>query len=196
MAAKEIVRPGGRSARVQECVHRAVQALLAEGHREDLTVPQVAARAGVTPSTIYRRWGDLPALLADVAVQRLRPDTGPRDTGALCSDLQAWAEQYQEEMSSEPGHAMMRDVLASHAERRPASKCAALVRAQLELIRERALVRGETPPGIDTLMDRIVAPIVYRLLFDDTPMEDGYASALVATVLGEGGVSDHARHAA
>ncbi len=83
MAIKEGLRPGGRSARVQESIHSAVRDLLQEQDRATLTVPQIAARAGVTPSTIYRRWGDLPALLADVAIARLRPDSEPANTGSL-----------------------------------------------------------------------------------------------------------------
>src|ERR1700758_2252983 len=66
-------RPGGRSARVQKAVHRAVRELQADGGKGELTVPAVAARAGVTPSTIYRRWGTLSRLLSDVALERLRP---------------------------------------------------------------------------------------------------------------------------
>ena len=62
MAIKEGLRPGGRSARVQESIHSAVRALLQEQERSTVTVPQIAARAGVTPSTIYRRWGDLSQL--------------------------------------------------------------------------------------------------------------------------------------
>ena len=64
-----------------------------------MTVPQIAARAGVTPSTIYRRWGDLAALLADVALARKRPDSEPAETGSQRSDKRAWAEQYLDEMS-------------------------------------------------------------------------------------------------
>lgn len=112
MAVREGLRLGGRSARVQESVHQAVNALLGEIARDEITVVQVAARAGVTPSTIYRRWGDLPTLLADVAVKRFYPDTGPADTGSLRNDLETWAQSYQEEMSSAPGRAMTRDVLA------------------------------------------------------------------------------------
>ena len=51
MAIKEGIRTGGRSARVQQSVHNAVRALLQEHDRACLTVPMVAARAGVTPST-------------------------------------------------------------------------------------------------------------------------------------------------
>jgi hypothetical protein len=48
-------------------------------------------------------------LLADVALARMRPDSEPANTGSLRGDLQAWAEQYLDEMSSEPGRNMMRD---------------------------------------------------------------------------------------
>lgn len=100
MSPRPMTRPGGRSARVQESVHAAVRALEAEQGRAALTVPLVAARAGVTPSTIYRRWGDLQELLSDVAVERLRPEAPPADHGALRTDLEAWAEQFLEEMAS------------------------------------------------------------------------------------------------
>ncbi|MGH8405383.1 MAG: TetR/AcrR family transcriptional regulator, partial [Pseudomonas sp.] len=115
MAIKEGLRPGGRSARVQESVHSAVRELLEEQDRSSVTVPQIATRAGVTPSTIYRRWGDLAALLADVAMARLRPDSEPADTGSLRGDLRAWGEQYRDEMSSDLGREMMRDVQCSQA---------------------------------------------------------------------------------
>jgi AcrR family transcriptional regulator len=45
-------RPGGRSARVRAAVHRAVEELLAEGPAEALTVPVIAARAGVHATTV------------------------------------------------------------------------------------------------------------------------------------------------
>jgi AcrR family transcriptional regulator len=187
MAAREGLRPGGRSARVQESVHHAVNALLAEMPREDLTVPQVAARAGVTPSTIYRRWGDLQTLLADVAVQRFYPDNGPADTGALQSDLETWAQGYQEEMSSAPGRAMTRDVLAGTSAdgRTPACQCAAITRSQVQMILDRAIARGESPPDVHAVMDCVVAPIMYRLLFDDTPIDPAFARTRVAMLLDE-----------
>ncbi|QXG79911.1 TetR/AcrR family transcriptional regulator [Rhodospirillum rubrum] len=86
MEPREPLRPGGRSARIQDSVHRAVRALLGEADRGDVTIPLIAQRAGVTPSTIYRRWGDLAALLADVAAARLRPD-GPPPIPAICAAI-------------------------------------------------------------------------------------------------------------
>jgi AcrR family transcriptional regulator len=153
---------------VQASVHKAVRSLLQTMARADVTIPLIATEAGVTPSTIYRRWGDLQELLADVAVERLRPDMVPVDTGSARGDLEAWAEQYAEEMSSGIGRDMMRDVLAAQ-DTTNACKCCGFTRDQIELISARAQARGEHFPGIDAVMDRVVAPIIYRILFGDTP---------------------------
>lgn len=163
-------RPGGRSARVQEAVHRATRELAAEHGREALTVPMVAARAGVTPSTIYRRWGDLAELLADVSVERMRPEGEPADTGSLRGDLLAWAEQYNEEMSSQPGRGMLRDVLSAQSpDDRPSCRCASYVAMQIGVLLERAQARGDGAPAVEHLMDALVAPLLFRLLFTSAP---------------------------
>jgi AcrR family transcriptional regulator len=182
MAAKENPRPGGRSARVQASVHQAVRELLADMDRVDVTIPLIAAKAGVTPSTIYRRWGDLQELLADVAVERLRPDMQPIDTGSGRSDLEAWAEQYAEEMSSGVGREIIRDVLAAQ-DNANAAKCCAFTREQVELLSDRALSRGESFPPVDSVMDQVVAPIIYRILFGDEPTAErvrGLVSGVMA----------------
>lgn len=166
MAIKEGLRPGGRSARVQESIHSAIRELLEEQDRSTLTVPQIAARAGVTPSTIYRRWGDLSALLADVALARMRPDSEPLNTGSLRGDLQAWAEQYLDEMSSEPGRNMMRDVQCSATP----GYCVSILSEQLQVIVERYQGTETALPSIDRLLNLLVAPSVFRILFAATPL--------------------------
>jgi AcrR family transcriptional regulator len=182
---RAIPRPGGRSARVQAAVHQATIELLALHGRAALTVPLIAARAGVTPSTIYRRWGDLVDLLADVAVERLRPDGDPADTGSVAGDLHAWAEQYRDEMSSDVGLGMMLDVLSakggSLAEGQVPvpCQCAAFTAAQVEAIVARGIERGEAVPEVGTVMDTVVSPIVYRALFGTAPMTAEHARAVV-----------------
>jgi AcrR family transcriptional regulator len=176
------VRTGGRSARVQQAVHDAVEKLLTERPREELTVPMVATRAGVTPSTIYRRWGQLPELFADVAVQRLRPDAMPADHGSVAADLDAWAVQYLEEMTSQPGRKMISDVL-SVGDPAQSCTCAAYTREQIADIVARAEARGESVPAADVVMDRVVAPLMYRILFTDPAPGPAYASRLVTELL-------------
>jgi len=178
VAVKERIRVGGRSARIQSAVHEAVKRLGAVTDREELTVPQIAAEAGVTPSTIYRRWGDLGSLLADVAVARLRPIADPEDTGATASDLRAFIEQFMEEMSSPVGRALIRDVFSPSGETYP-GRCASFTCDHLTTIAERAKARGETPFDVDEVVDHVVSPIVYHILFGDREPTLDYCHALL-----------------
>ncbi|MFF7858178.1 TetR/AcrR family transcriptional regulator C-terminal ligand-binding domain-containing protein [Streptomyces sp. NPDC007904] len=184
---RQMVRPGGRSARVQASVHAAVRELASEVGRDALTVPLVAQRAGVTPSTIYRRWGDLQELLSDVAVERLRPDTAPKEYGALSSDLTAWAEQFLDEMASPTGRAYIRDALLGDPDGGNAGRCSAYAAEQIDVILTRATERGEEAPDVETIIDHVVAPLMYRILFRPDGLDAAYARRLVTAVLGRTG---------
>ncbi|WP_267715567.1 TetR/AcrR family transcriptional regulator [Streptomyces sp. CoH17] len=184
MSSRQGVRPGGRSARVQASVHTAVRELMEDRGREALTVPLVAQRAGVTPSTVYRRWGTLQELLSDVAVERLRPDTEPEDHGDLRSDLTAWAEQFLDEMSSASGRAYIRDALLGDPDGDNAGQCSAYAAEQINVILARARDRGENTPDVETAMDRVVAPLMYRILFRPAGLDAAYAQRLVAGLVG------------
>jgi AcrR family transcriptional regulator len=183
MSPKPVTRPGGRSARVQESVHAAVRALEAEEGRDRLTVPMVAARAGVTPSTIYRRWGDLQELLSDVAVERLRPETEPADLGSLRADLDAWAEQFLDEMASPGGRTYIRDALLGAPDSNNAGQCSAYAAEQIDVVLGRAVRRGEPVPGTERVLDRVVSPMMYRILFRPGGLDAAYAQELVTNAL-------------
>ncbi|WP_149957376.1 TetR/AcrR family transcriptional regulator [Zafaria cholistanensis] len=158
-------RPHGRAVRVQQAVHAAVRSLQAEHGRQSLTVPKIAALAGVAPSTIYRRWGDLNQLLADVAVARMRPQ-GPPDTGTVRGDLTAWAEEYLEESASPTGREFLRDMVAGGADCSSALRGGEYARARIGIMLERARHRGEDVPDLEDVIDLVLAPIVYRILFE------------------------------
>ncbi len=189
MSPRTAPRPGGRSARVQAAVHQATQALTEQLGRAQLTVPLIAAQAGVTPSTIYRRWGDLAELLADVALERFRADTEPVDTGTVQGDLQAWAEQFFEEMGSEVGQTMLRDVLAGRSQggMPVPSQCAVYTASQIEILLARGIARGEAVPTVDAIMDGVVAPIIYRTLFGPTRASHALVRELVGGCMASAG---------
>jgi AcrR family transcriptional regulator len=178
VAVRERIRVGGRSARIQSAVHAAVRRLASETDRDQLTVPQIATEAGVTPSTIYRRWGDLAALLADVAVERLRPIADPEDTGGVTTDLRAFIEQFMEEMSSPVGRALVRDVFSTAGEVYPV-QCGGFTRHHLATIVARAKARGETAFDIDEVIDHVVAAIVYHILYGDRELTLAYCHQLL-----------------
>ena len=177
--AREMVRQGGRSARIQEAVHAATQALLDEVGRSEINVPMIAERAGVTPSTVYRRWGDLAQLLADTAAERLRPVADPDDTGSFAGDLRAFVHQYAEEMGSPVGRALMRDVLAETASEHAAARCCAYTIRHLQTLNSRALARGEAGLSVDEAIDILIAPICYRILFANGEPSPDYVNGLL-----------------
>ncbi|PPA02848.1 TetR family transcriptional regulator, partial [Pseudomonas sp. MWU12-2312b] len=111
------------------------------------------------------RWGDLSALLADVALARMQPETESANTGSLRGDVCAWAEQYLDEMSSAPGRHMLRDVQSSL---KP-SYCATIIGGQLQAILDR--YPDQPRPSVDRLINLVAAPIVFRILFSEAPLQ-------------------------
>src|SRR5262245_46618889 len=106
------IRPGGRSARVRAAVHAAAQAVLREGGGAELSIADVAARAGVHPTSIYRRWGSRDALVMDLAIAQVGRDMPIPDTGSLRGDLEAYAIQAARGLSSPAGAAFLRMLVA------------------------------------------------------------------------------------
>lgn len=166
---REGLRPGGRSARVQIAIHKAVNELIVQIGSDAITVPMIASQAGVTPTTIYRRWGDLSTLLADVSLQSWQPETPPPDKGSLKADLYHWFEEFLDEMSSGPGRQVLKDVLASQ-QKDQAARCCSFTLQQVQHILQRAKERGDRSiPTVDDILDGVIGGLIYRITFLQEP---------------------------
>ncbi|MEV4923770.1 TetR/AcrR family transcriptional regulator [Streptomyces roseoverticillatus] len=174
-------RPGGRSARVQAAVHQALTDLAREHETAQLTIPAVAERAGVNPTTIYRRWGTLQALLAEVATLQ-KADAPPPSSGDLRTDLEAYAIRTLADLTRPGGIAFFRAEVSPDIDERHSGLRECLQRATigLETVLEASRGRGETPPSLERLLDRIVAPLYFRVVFSVPNTHETYARALVA----------------
>jgi AcrR family transcriptional regulator len=174
-------RPGGRSARVRAAVHRAVEELLAEGPREALTIPVIATRAGVHPTTVYRRWGSLAELMAAVATSRFSGDIVVPDTGTLRGDLERWVTDVATDLADPDVLAIMRAAVGTAG---PAggSACVADRRAQLAAMLERA--RGGSVPDVERAADALLGPLYYRAIFTNQAVAPDWARELVGALLG------------
>jgi len=181
MAGHPLIRPGGRSERIQKAVHSAVKALRAEDDKAELTAPMIAERAHVTPSTIYRRWKTMAELLADVASDHFRPDAELVDSGSLRGELAIWLERFADDISTGVGLGLVQERVANVALARRAAEYAC---ANLEILVKRATVRGEPGLDPDRLMDILVAPVIYRLIFASQRIEKSYQLELVDLAMG------------
>ncbi len=178
-------RPGGRSARVRAEVHRAATELVAELGADQVTIPVVANRAGVTASTVYRRWGNLPALLADIAADSA--ERAPEPTGELAGDLANHAAWTLAELSRPGGIAFFRAEVATDVDERRAGlrECLIRVSSRFEAVLDSARARGENPPSLEAVLDRIVAPLYFRVVFSMPGTDETYARGLAAILLAE-----------
>jgi AcrR family transcriptional regulator len=181
--ARTLIRPGGRSERIQIAVHAAVRALMAEVPGHELSIALIAARAEVPPSTIYRRWQTLPQLLADIASERFVPDAVPPDTGSFRGDLEVWIEQIVDDFSSGPIHALFRERMTDV---KVGQVSAGYTYMNLLYLCDRCKLRGEPVPDADRIIDLVFAPIVYRIVFTGQTITKAYQQELVAIARASG----------
>lgn len=146
-------------------VHEAVDALLIEAGPGAFTVADVARRADVNPTSIYRRWGSVEAVILDVEAARLADTSPVPDTGTLRGDLLTYAHAAAADIARPGGLAFLQALIGARGiseERRfaPLMQRAAQFQAMLDRGRD----RGEPAVDYTAVVDCILAPIYLRIL--------------------------------
>lgn len=192
----ERVRPPGRGPKVRAAVLAATLAELADTGYAALTIENIARRAGVHKTTIYRRWADRESLVADVLGERIALDFPIPDTGAVQDDLRQLAQAFVAWVSGPTGR-MIFAAVYSDAARIPGISD---VRRELfeygprraAVVIERAVGRGELPAGTDpgAVLRALIAPIYFRLTVTAEPVDPAAAdqAAQIALAAARAGV--------
>ncbi|MFE1164277.1 TetR/AcrR family transcriptional regulator C-terminal ligand-binding domain-containing protein, partial [Streptomyces sp. NPDC058829] len=107
------VRPGGRTARVRSAVLRAAGDALAEHGLAGLDLADVARRAQVGRTTVYRRWGTPVTLVADLLADMAEQSLPRTETGTLLGDLRANARLVQRTLADPRQGALFKAVIAA-----------------------------------------------------------------------------------
>jgi AcrR family transcriptional regulator len=183
-------RPGGRAERVRTAVLEATSELLTEVGYDRLTIDEVAERAGVHKTTVYRRWPTKPELIAEAVRVHSDENVPIPDTGTVLGDLQALASEVVANIGSDGGTRRSRSIAAAAA---TSDELATGLHefwvhrlgAAAPII-ERAIARGELPPDSDAnlIIETLVGPIWLRVLLTGEPIDDDLAervALLVAT---------------
>lgn len=163
-------------------IYTSVGQLVAEGV-ERISFPIIAERAGVNPTTLYRRWGDVNALLEEVSVAALTRDgESAPDTGSLEGDLLEWATIIARDITRPERTRYLRAMVAARVEMVSICPVMEIRREQASEVVGRAVERGETTPTISQILDHIISPLYHRIAFA-LPVNDEYARQLVRDVL-------------
>jgi AcrR family transcriptional regulator len=156
---------------------------------EHLSIEEVADRAGVNKTTIYRRW---PAP-NDLAREALRCAAGtgnpPPDTGTLRGDLRAFARDFRS-IANLPE---MKTIMRLRWSGTPKGPMATFTRdvqekkhAQWRVMLRRAASRGELRRGIDIdlIKDVMLATLIYLVVLSPRPSNAARIDRAIDIVLG------------
>ncbi|MFB8086415.1 TetR/AcrR family transcriptional regulator [Streptomyces sp. NBC_00708] len=171
------VRPGGRTARVREAVLRAAGDALAEHGFDRLDLADVARRAEVGKTTVYRRWSSPTGLIADLLDDMAEQSSPRARTGSLEGDLRANARLVLDTLTDPRQGALFRSVIAAATcDPRTAQALHRFYAIRVEewagCVTE-AVERGELPAGTDAheVVRAVSAPLYYRLLASGDPLD-------------------------
>lgn len=160
-------RPPGRPAdtTLGPMIVDAVLDLLAEAGYARLTLGAVAARAGVSTATVYRRWATKRELILAVAGQIADAEAPDTDTGSLASDLEELFEQKRRVFAGKAGAALVALVGESAHDADLASVVRQSIldptREHLAVILTRASRRGQTSMSADSdAVARIIVGLI------------------------------------
>jgi AcrR family transcriptional regulator len=182
-------RPPGRGPKVRTAVLGAALGELTDTGYAALTVENVARRAGVHKTTVYRRWNDRDSLVAD-AVSELAATRVPfPDSGDIRADLRTLARSLVRFLASPAGQAVTA-IRLSDAGRIP--QVASAQRhffedryRQAEPVIRAAIARAELPAGVDPaeVVRAVTAPIFLRVLVTAEPISERIADAAADAAL-------------
>ncbi|MEV6314677.1 TetR/AcrR family transcriptional regulator [Streptomyces sp. NPDC051776] len=189
-----------RSAEADQAILDATRAALVELGWGKLTMGDVAARAGVAKTTLYRRWANKNELVVD-AVAILFDELELPDRGDLQADIEDVVLQFGALLERpETKTALMAVVAESTRDEVLRTRIrSAIVDRQKRLVllgRERAQARGELPPdapgtegaaaaarAVDLIFDVAAGAVVHRSLVSGERVDENWARDFTAVLL-------------
>lgn len=180
-------RTGGRSARVREAVLRATLDALLAGGADDLSIREVAQRAGVHETSVYRRWGTRANLILDAALSEVEAAVPVPDTGSLRGDLLALLSAIAAFITTPVGQLLLRlalrDDLPEDHDVRERFWAERFTTGQTVL--RRAQDRGELRPDVNgkLVIETLLGGLYVRLLLTREPVDDALTEHLVDLIL-------------
>lgn len=175
-----------KHSRRREEILKAVTEALFEIDFHQLTVEEVAARAGVGKSTIYRWWKNKSDLILDTFQFHTASIFELDLTQSLETNLNQQLNRLARALYHPVGRALL-VVLANHRELAGDYFKQYLLpkREQMHVLIHRAIERQEIKPTeqFDLMLDSLYGPIHYQIIFFNKQPDEAYIQKLVQQVL-------------
>jgi AcrR family transcriptional regulator len=186
----EARRPGRpRRAEVDAAILDATLDVYGECGFDGMSVDAVAARAGVSKATIYRRYESKLELVTAAMYHVAETRKQIPDTGSLVGDLRAVMHNLVE-MINDPTTGCNVRMMVSDGVRNPElgeahERFVQHRRAGTVAVFDRAIARGELREDIDVqaAADVLTAPVFYRHLVSHMPVDEAYSDAVIDAFL-------------
>ncbi|GAA2558962.1 MULTISPECIES: TetR/AcrR family transcriptional regulator [Streptomyces] len=185
-----------RSAAADAAILAATRQALVELGWSKLTLGDVAIRAGVAKTTLYRRWAGKNELVVD-AVAELFDELCVPDRGSLAADIEGVVLQFAAILARPEARSGLMAVVAE-ATRDEALReriRASIVDRQKRLVlagRARAQARGELPAEtdadraartVDLIFDMVAGAVVHRTLVSAEPADEEWVHGFTRVLL-------------
>jgi AcrR family transcriptional regulator len=161
-------------------VARVMAATIAELARtgmDGLSIEDVAARADVNKTSIYRRWPTPQVLAREALACATAASPGAIDTGSLRGDVAQWAREFQRVARSPDMQTIIRLRFGAHGGGRVralSNELAEKKHARSRAMLLRAVQRGELPPDTDTdlVHEVMFGAMLYLVVFAPEPCDE------------------------
>ena len=179
-----------RSEEADRAILRAATELLAERGLHGLSIEEVASRAGVAKTTIYRRWNSRGTLALDAFLAEFKALQPLPDTGILRDDLLAALRAWVRAVTRTSAGRILAGLIAE-AQHDPEladawrARVVEALRAQHRIMLRRAIDRGQLPADTDTevALDLLYGAAYHRLLNGHQPLNDTFARNVVEVIV-------------
>jgi AcrR family transcriptional regulator len=180
-----------KQVRGDKLVAKVFRATLAEVGRvgiEHLSIEEVAERACVNKTTIYRRWPTTERLAHAALVHAAETRSSPPDTGSLRGDLRAYVREFRR-IAGQPD---MKTVLRLRWSGGAHGPLATLMngiqkkkQGQWLQVLRRAVERGELPPSSDVRLihDVLVGTLIYLVILSPSRSDAARLDRAIDTIL-------------
>src|ERR1700739_2488162 len=179
-----------RSEQADRAILQAAAEVLAERGLGGMSIEEVASRAGVGKTTIYRRWTSRGTLALDAFLAEFQGQQPLPDTGSLHDDLLSALPALVRAVTESSDGPILASLIAEA--QRDAGLAASWrervvepLRDQHKIMLDRAVARGEIPAetDYDVVLDLMFGAAYHRLLHGHQPLTDQFAQQGVRYVV-------------